>query len=355
MVYTDGRGEYIGLKSTLLSFGIQHLISPPYTPQLVGTVERKHRHIVDTALTLLHHAFVPLKFWSLAFQSVVYLINRLPTPLFGLKSSFQCLFNTTPNPLKLRVFGCLCYPWLKPYTSTKLDPKSNPCVFMEYSAATNSYACLDLATLKVYISRHVVFVEHIFPFTTNYPQLSRPQVSHMEKWLCPDDPSGLSSSSQPVSPVVADPIPTPNTDLVNSTSTHGSQTQGHLDDVPTGSIVSPPTYSLSFSPSQDSSPYASPQPTPATPSNQMVTRSQNNIFKPKVIFDYLATSTVKHISLTPNTFSQASKYPEWQAAMAEEHMALLKNKTWPLVPSTPSQNVVGVNWCFVSNINLMDP
>ncbi|KAH0731803.1 hypothetical protein KY289_002991 [Solanum tuberosum] len=31
-LYTDGGGEYIGLKSTLLNFGIQHLISPPYTP-----------------------------------------------------------------------------------------------------------------------------------------------------------------------------------------------------------------------------------------------------------------------------------------------------------------------------------
>ncbi|WP_221627459.1 hypothetical protein, partial [Proteus mirabilis] len=93
----------------------------------------------------------------------------------------------------------------------------------------------------------------------------------------------------------------------------------------------PSAYSLSLSPSHNNCPYASPQPTPETPSNQMVTRSQNNIFKPKVVFDYLATSTIKHLSLTPNTFSQASKYPEWQATMNEEHIALLKNKTCSLV------------------------
>ena len=88
MLYTDGGGEYIGLKSTLLNFGIHHLISPAYTPQLVGTTERKHCHVMDSVLTLLHHASAPLKFRSLTFQSAIYLINRLPTPLLGLKSQF---------------------------------------------------------------------------------------------------------------------------------------------------------------------------------------------------------------------------------------------------------------------------
>ena len=78
----------------------------------------------------------------------------------------------------------------------------------------------------------------------------------------------------------------------------------------------------------------------------MVTRSQNNIFKPKVIFYYLATCIVEQLSLTPNTFSQASLFPEWKAAMTKKHIALLKNKTWSLVPSTSSQNLVGCKLMF---------
>lgn len=46
------------------------------------------------------------------FQAVVYLINRMPTPLHSLKSSFEVLFKSPPNYLKLRVFGCLCFKWL---------------------------------------------------------------------------------------------------------------------------------------------------------------------------------------------------------------------------------------------------
>lgn len=88
ILYTNGEIEYIGLTFTLLNFGIQHLISPTYSPKKDETAERKHLHVPDTTLNLFHHASIPLKFFFLVFQSEVYLTNRLLTPLFGLKSLF---------------------------------------------------------------------------------------------------------------------------------------------------------------------------------------------------------------------------------------------------------------------------
>lgn len=40
---------------------------------------KKHKHIVQIALTLLSHAYLPLKFWEEAFITDVYLINQLPS------------------------------------------------------------------------------------------------------------------------------------------------------------------------------------------------------------------------------------------------------------------------------------
>jgi hypothetical protein len=87
----------------------------------------------------------------------------------------------------------------------------------------------------------------------------------------------------------------------------------------------------------------------------MVTRSQNNIVKPRKHFDgtiryplpqtFLVTGTVPE---SPTCYSKAYKHREWRATMDEEFTALMKNGTWSLVPATPGLNVVGSMWIFKS-------
>jgi len=48
----------------LIPHGITHQSSCPHTPQQNGVAERKHRHLVDTARTILINARATLKFWS---------------------------------------------------------------------------------------------------------------------------------------------------------------------------------------------------------------------------------------------------------------------------------------------------
>lgn len=89
---------------------------------------------------------MPRVYWPYAFAATVYLINRIPSQPLHFQIPYQALQGQPPNYQKLRVFGCLCFPWLKPYASHKLDDRSKPCVFLGYSITQSAYFCLDRET-----------------------------------------------------------------------------------------------------------------------------------------------------------------------------------------------------------------
>jgi hypothetical protein len=142
----------------------------PHTHQQNGSAERKHRHIVETGLALLAHAFVPLKFWDEAFLTATYLINRMPTRVIDNTSPIERLFHKTLDYSSLKVFGCACWPHLRPYNKHKLSFRSKECVFLGYSASHKGYKCLDIDSGRVYVSRDVIFDENVFPFARLSPQ-----------------------------------------------------------------------------------------------------------------------------------------------------------------------------------------
>ena len=172
-LYSDNGGEYIALRHTLAHHGISHFTTPPHTPEHNGVSERRHRHIVETGLSLLTHASLPLTFWSHAFTTAVYLINRMPTPLLHMISPFEKIFSVSPSYTKLRVFGCLCYPWVRPYNTHKLESRSKSCIFIGYSLTQSAYHCLDLEADRVFVSRHVNFIESVFLYHTLQQSLPR--------------------------------------------------------------------------------------------------------------------------------------------------------------------------------------
>jgi len=113
---------------------------------------------METGLTLLGQCKVPLQFWNYAFETFVYLINRMPTPVLAHRSPFDCLFHRSPDYHFLRASGCLYFPFLHPYNNHKLDFRSSPCEFFGYSSSHLGYRCCDIAFHRIYIFRHV------FPF-----------------------------------------------------------------------------------------------------------------------------------------------------------------------------------------------
>ncbi|KAM1666313.1 hypothetical protein ACFX1X_045967 [Malus domestica] len=337
--YSDGGGEYVKLKHFLSTNGITHLTTPPQTPEHNGVTERRHRHVVETGLTLLHQASLPLTYWSYAFKTAVYLINRMPTHVLNNISPYKALFGDLPNYIKLRVFGCLCFPWLRPYNSNKLLPRSRPCLFLGYFSTQSAYLCLNLPSRRMFVSHHVRFDENTFPFS------SRDSV-------IPSVPSPDSTAWSAVTPAVisipahiADVPPVPS----HTSSQHAAtQTPSEVSELCLSPAPSPSATAHPPSPHHLIPTSIIPLPPPPPPNNfnhhPMTTRAKNNIFKPK----QLCTAT-KHplpSPIEPTCVSQAIKDPLWRASMSDEFNALIRNGTWELVPPQPSQNLIGCKWVF---------
>jgi hypothetical protein len=309
---------------------------------------------------------MPLRFWDDAFQTACYLINRLPTPVLQNKSPFEKLFKSVPDYLFLKTFGCACWPNLRPYNSHKLQPRSLQCVFLGYSLLHHGYKCLHIPTGRLYISRDVIFLENSFPFFQNNSTMPTqpPAQSGSVLGPCPLLYSQhRSSPALPTAPAThtwaspssqTEPItePSPSTQPKPNSATNPDPS---TTSIPNLQPVTAPDISLppenSSPPETVSAPHAS-----NTSSHPMITRSKNHITKPKPppagMICYPLPKVllaVAHTTMTepePTCFTTAAKSPAWRKAMNSEFDALLQNQTWTLVPSHPSQNIIGCKWVF---------
>ena len=110
-IRSDNDTEFLSsvFQTWLRTHGIFHQRSCVSTPQQNGIVERKHRQLLDVARALRFQSHLPLSFWGECVLTAAFLINKLPTPLLGLKSPHEILFGKVPSYSSLRVFGCLCF------------------------------------------------------------------------------------------------------------------------------------------------------------------------------------------------------------------------------------------------------
>jgi transposase InsO family protein len=401
---TDGGGEYTShpFKQFLTTHGIHHRITCPHTSQQNGIAERKHRHVIETGLALLAQSHLPPKYWVEACLTAVYLINRMPSQTLHNVAPYTKLFKAEPSYSDLRVFGCACYPLLRPYNKHKLEFRSKQCIFLGYSSNHKGYRCMDPTTSRVYLSRNVVFDENLFPaqkrataaqpsaqeispansfgllpshfyslnsLPTTHTQntsvtytnaagivspTTAPDTLHLDNVDANED-NTTSSQPRPASPSTNPAIPAtdlPMPDLPVNTNTA---------DLPASHLPNPPQDSLSpdnepavIVPNHQQVSY--PQISSSTvPLTHRVTRSQTGSLKPKSFPDFKLYNATKHplklflattLPPEPTTYNQAASNPHWRAAMESEFQALLDNHTWTLCPRPSHRNIIKNKWVF---------
>ncbi|GJZ68163.1 ribonuclease H-like domain-containing protein [Tanacetum coccineum] len=327
----DHEGEYDNTRfhDLFRQNGIQFRFSCPRTSQQNGKSERMLRTINNLIRTLLFQAHMPPSYWVEALNMAAHLLNILPSTAINNEIPFTKLYNQTPTYEHLRVFGCLCYPYID--VAHKLEPRSTPCIFLGYPANHRGYRCLDLSSNKIIISRHVRFDEDVFPFETvtssttpSYDFLLPPILPTMQPNTLPT-PEPLVSHVQPppslitpaAQPISALPSPT----ITSHPHTHSSpnltpssplvHTQTHAQ------TVTPPTPDINHTISHTNNP------TQSVSMHPMVTRAKAGIFKPLERMNCHVTTT----SPLPRSYVHALQDPNWKEAMLDEYNALIINRT----------------------------
>jgi len=81
--------------------GILHQSSYVDTPQQNGSVERKHRLVLNMARALLFQANLPTKFWGECVLAAAHLINRTQSKLLRGKTPYELLYYQEPHTMTL--------------------------------------------------------------------------------------------------------------------------------------------------------------------------------------------------------------------------------------------------------------
>ncbi|RVW26223.1 Retrovirus-related Pol polyprotein from transposon TNT 1-94 [Vitis vinifera] len=308
--------------------GILHQSSCAHTPQQNGVAERKNRHLVETARTLLLHSHVPFRFWGDAVLTACYLINRMPSSVLHDQIPHSLLFPDQPLYfLPPRVFGCTCFVHILTPGQDKLSAKAMKCLFLGYSRLQKGYRCYSLETHRYFISADVTFFEDSPFFSTTSESLPVSEVLPIPIVSPPDAMPPRPLQVYHRRPRVVAPLPFP---------------EAPADSLPI--------------------PSASPAPALPSPNDLPIavrkgTRSTRN---PHPIYNFLSyhrlsspysafVSAISSVSL-PKSTHEALSHPGWRQAMVDEMAALHSNGTWDLVVLPSGKSTVGCRWVYAVKV-----
>ena len=139
--------------------GIISQLTPPGTPQWNIVSKRRNQTLLDMVRSMMSHADLPTSFWGHALETAAFTLNRVPSKKVQ-KTPYEIWTGKRPNMSFMKIWGCEAY--VKRQMSTKLEPKSEKCVFVGYPKETKGYYFFNPTENKMFVARTGVFLEREF-------------------------------------------------------------------------------------------------------------------------------------------------------------------------------------------------
>jgi len=106
--------------------------------------------------TTMNEKGLPKYFWAQALHTATHILNRCPTKALKIRHQLKLEVELISH---FNIFGCICCAHVNAEKRTKLDEKSQKCVFLGYSDVTKVYKLLHVKTKKLVVSRDIIFDE----------------------------------------------------------------------------------------------------------------------------------------------------------------------------------------------------
>ena len=101
--------------------------------------ERRNRHLLEVARSLLFQMNVPKSYWSEAVLAATYIVNSMPTRVLNSRSPIDHPSSIFPHFQGIRnflpkIFGFVAFVHVHNHSRSKLDPRAIKCLFLGYSS-----------------------------------------------------------------------------------------------------------------------------------------------------------------------------------------------------------------------------
>ena len=107
--------------------------------------ERKNKSIVGAAWVMLHDQSLPLHLWAEACNKKMYLQNRSPRRVLGMKTPMEAFSGKRPDVSHFHIFGSPVFCHVTKDARKKLDPTAKLGILVGYTDTPHDYHVFFLA------------------------------------------------------------------------------------------------------------------------------------------------------------------------------------------------------------------